>query len=58
MVLMEWSNKEISERLIPKQKIEELVLHLRLLKRHIALNDEQRKGFDMCIKEVQKLLEE
>ena len=43
---------------IPKKKIEELIIHLKLLKRHIALNDEQRKGFDVCIEEVQKLLEE
>ena len=46
------------ENSIPKKKIEEIVLHLRLLKRYVALNDEQRKEFNVCIKEVQKLLEE
>ena len=48
----------LSNDVIPKKKIKELVLYLKLLKRHISLNDEQRKGYDVCIEEIQKLLED
>ena len=43
---------------VPKKKVEELVSHLKLLKRHMALNDEERAIFDVCIKDTQKLLED
>ena len=43
---------------IPKKKIKELVSYLKLIKRHIALNDEEKAIFDTCIEEVQKLLED
>ncbi len=49
--------KFIEKEYIPKKKVEELVSHLKLLKRHMALNDEERAIFDVCIKDVQELLE-
>ena len=42
---------------IPKKKIEDKVKHLVLLKRHISLNDDDREIFELCIKEIQELLE-
>lgn len=47
----------IIEDSIPKEKIKEFVSHLRLLKRHMALNDDERAIFDICIQDTQELLE-
>lgn len=43
---------------ISKKIIEDKINTLELLKRHISLEDKDRKIFDICIDEIKKLLED